>query len=130
MRFPTPQNKNTIWTLGKHMHELGLCAEMVRTLEDIMKKEKLSSIKEISLDIGEATGVLPRFMTECWAEASKESKLKGSALKINLIPARGICQHCHTEYELSKHNKCPECGYGEMEQTSGFEFEITEIQGE
>ena len=112
------------------MHELGLCNEMVHTLEDLMKKENLKSIKEITVEIGEITGVLPRYMKECWGPASEGTLLEGAALKIDFIPAKARCKNCGEEYLTSNNPKCPNCGSEDKELENGFEFEIAEIKGE
>ena len=39
------------------MHELGLCTEMVRTLEDLMKEEGLKKISKVCVDVGEITEI-------------------------------------------------------------------------
>ncbi len=114
----------------KAMHELGLCNEMVHTLEDLMKKEKLLHIEEITVEIGEITGVLPRYMEECWGPASEGTKLAGSKLKIEFIQAKAHCKKCGKSYLVSKYQKCPFCGSEEKEFENGFEFEITQIKGE
>ena len=111
------------------MHELSLCNEMVHTLEDLMKKEKLSRIEEITVEVGEVTGVLPRYMEECWKPASESTRLEGSKLNIVYIPAKAVCKKCGEEYLTSKNPKCPKCGSDEKELLNGFEFEITEIKG-
>ena len=112
------------------MHELGLCNEMVHTLEDLMKKEGLKSIQEITVEVGEITGVLPRYMEECWGPASEGTSLEGSKLKIDFIPAKARCKSCGKDYLSSNNPKCPFCGSEEKELENGFEFEITEIKGE
>ncbi len=113
------------------MHELGLCAEMVHTVEGIMENERLNKITKIKVQIGEITGVLPRFMQECWVPACEGSKLEGSELEIDFIPAKAICRKCGEEYHpiLSK-PICPKCGSTDYDFEEGFEFEIIEISGE
>ncbi len=111
------------------MHELSLCNEMVHTLEDLMKKEKLSRIESVTVEIGEITGVLPRYMEECWGPASENTRLEGAKLNIVFIPAKALCKKCGEEYLCSSNKKCPKCGGEEKEILNGFEFEITEIQG-
>lgn len=112
------------------MHELGLCNEMVHTLENLMRKEGLARIEEITVQIGEITGVLPRYMEECWGPASEGTALEGSKLKIEFIHAKALCKKCGKSYPASEHQKCPFCGSEEKELENGFEFEITQIEGE
>ena len=111
------------------MHELSLCNEMIHTLEDLMEKESLSKIEEVTVEIGEVTGVLPRYMQECWIPASAGTKLEGCALKIHFVEAEALCSSCGKEYALKNHPSCPYCGSEKREIQKGFEFEITEIKG-
>ena len=113
------------------MHELGLCTEMVRTLEDLMKEEGIKKISKVCVDVGEITGVLPRCMEECWGPACEGSPLEGAKLKINFLPAKAVCRRCGEAFH-PEHGKgaCPKCGSELYDLENGFEFEITEISGE
>lgn len=112
------------------MHELGLCSEMVHTLEELMDKEHLTEIHSVTVQIGEVTGVLPRYMMECWPAAIEGTRLDGSELKIDWVNAKGMCRHCDTEFLVSQNKgHCPKCGSEDYDLETGFEFEITEIHG-
>lgn len=104
---------------------------MVRTLEELMKDEGLTKIEKIKVDIGEITGVLPRFMEECWGPASEGTPLEGAKLEINFLPSKGVCRNCGEVFH-PEHGKgvCPKCGSQLYDLENGFEFEITEISGE
>lgn len=113
------------------MHELSLCTEMVRTLENLMDEEGLHKIQKIKLQVGEVTGVLPRFMQDCWGPASEGTRLEGAKLEIEYLPSSARCPKCgevfHPEHGQTT---CPKCGCKDCPIEKGFEFEITEITGE
>lgn len=110
------------------MHELGLCSEMVKTLLDYMKQEKLTRIDEIELTVGEATGVVPSYMYEAFPAVVQGTKLEGSKLKLNMVKATGVCKKCGEEFALHEnHETCPFCGSREYDIERGFEYEITRI---
>lgn len=110
------------------MHELGYAVEIVSTLEDYMKKEKLSEIQAVTLTVGEATGIVPHYMMDCWPAATENTKLAKTELRIDFKKAIGQCQKCDEEYVVSKtHGRCPKCGSEDYTMLSGYEFEITEI---
>lgn len=113
------------------MHELGYAVEMIRTLEDFMRDNNLSVINEVTLTVGEATGIVPRFMHECWPAAIEDSDLiKDCKLNINFVKAMGECHECGTQFGVSESkNKCPVCGCEDYDMRTGYEFEITEIKG-
>ncbi|MCR5741667.1 MAG: hydrogenase maturation nickel metallochaperone HypA [Gammaproteobacteria bacterium] len=113
------------------MHELGYATEIVSTLEDYMVEQNLKKIHEITLTVGEATGVLPKYMYECWPAAIMDTKLSDCKLNINYIRVIARCLDCDELYEASLyHCHCPKCGSEEYTLTNGYEFEITEIKAE
>lgn len=112
------------------MHELGFATELVSTLEDLMDQENLTKISSVTLKVGEATGVVPRFLLECWPAAIEDSRLPDCELKIDYVHAVARCRDCGQEYPASSsHGKCPKCGCEDYELLNGYEFEVVEIHG-
>ena len=110
------------------MHELGYATEIVSTLEDYMKENHLTEITSVTLLIGEATGVVPHYMEECWPAAIEGSALANAKLVIDFRKAQGRCRECDELYVISDtHGKCPKCGSEEYDFQNGYEFEISEI---
>lgn len=46
------------------MHELGIVYNMLNTVKDVMKEEKLSRVDKITLQIGDKSGIIPYFIKE------------------------------------------------------------------
>lgn len=113
------------------MHELGYAIEIIRTLEDFMETEHLSVIREVTLTVGEATGIVPRFMMECWPAAIADSdKIKDCELKIKEVKAFGECHNCDKQFPIAENKRiCPFCGSEDYDMVTGYEFEISEIKG-
>ena len=113
------------------MHELGYAIELIRTLEDFMEENNLTDIHEVTLTVGEATGIVPRFMHECWPAAIEDSeKIKDCKLNINWIVSVGECHNCEKQFNIAEnHRRCPYCGCEDYDTKTGYEFEITEIKG-
>ena len=113
------------------MHELGYAVQIQETLEDLMKEQNLSVITSVTVDVGEATGVVPRFLAECWPAAIDGTRLEGCELKVNEIKAEGECRRCEKRFIVAgTHGVCPHCGAeDEYNMLTGYEFEITEIKG-
>ena len=80
------------------MHELGLCSELYDTLIDFMKTNGLTEVKEVSLKIGEATGVVPEFLLKCWPAVSEKTVLKDMIIKYDFIRVMGRCHNCDNEF--------------------------------
>ena len=113
------------------MHELGFASQIEETLVDLMKEQSLEVITEVTVDIGEATGVVPRFLLECWPAAIEDTPIQGCVLKVSEIKAKGECRRCEKTFPVTAtHGVCPHCGASdEYDMLSGYEFEITEIKG-
>ena len=110
------------------MHELGYATELVATLEELMVKEKLTEITEVTLTCGEATGIIPKYMYDCWPAAIEGTKLEKCLLKVETVPAWGRCRDCEERYVVSlTHGRCPKCGSREKKILGGQQFLIKEI---
>ena len=111
------------------MHELGYATELVSTLEDYAKENHLTKIDSVTLTVGEATGIIPRYMQECWPAAIEDSPLLAdSKLKIDFILVKARCHNCDTEFVATECNgHCPKCGSDDFDMLNGYEFEVTEI---
>ena len=48
------------------MHELGICDAILKTVDGIVKEEQLTVVHKVTLEVGMLSGVVPRFMTDCW----------------------------------------------------------------
>lgn len=77
------------------MHELGIIVHVMRTVEDVAAENNLTEIRSVTCEIGEVSGVVPEYMTDCWGYARSRSEfLKGSELKIEIIPGVTMCEDC------------------------------------
>lgn len=112
------------------MHELGLVTHIVRTIEDISIEEQLTNVSSVTLELGEVSGVIPDYLTDCWKYFRVKSELlKEADLKIFMIPAVTICEDCNRTYSTLKYKKiCPHCGSGTTYLKTGTEFNIKEIE--
>ena len=55
------------------MHELGIIVHISRTLEEVAKENQLTEIGSVTLEIGEVSGVVPEYMTDCWKYYRRKS---------------------------------------------------------
>lgn len=112
------------------MHELGVVKYIIDVLSDIAKENDLSIIGSVTLEIGEVSGIIPEYITDCWQYYRKKEPLIDSAeLKVEILPAVTICEDCNKTYETVKYGKiCPFCNSGNTHLVSGNEFIIKEIE--
>lgn len=113
------------------MHELGIVFHIADSLEKIGKDNSLKKISSVTVELGEVSGVIGDYLTDCWRwTADKSGLLKGSQMRIEVIPAVTVCEKCGRTYETVKYAKtCPYCGSSATHLTAGNEINIKEIEG-
>ena len=48
------------------MHELALCDALLKMVRDISREQALEGVRSITVRVGTLSGVVPRFLTDCW----------------------------------------------------------------
>jgi hydrogenase nickel incorporation protein HypA/HybF len=110
------------------MHELGVVIKVVKTVEGVARKNGVTRIEKLVLQIGALSSVIPRYVEECYPMAVKDTILADTRLEIDILPANGRCRSCEKVYNVLDHKGvCPDCGNEKPEMISGNEFMIKEI---
>ena len=110
------------------MHELGVVIEVVKTVENFAKKNGLTKIDTLVLQIGELSSMIPKYIEACYPAAVDGTLLQDTKLKIEILPGNAICKKCNKVFNLiENNNKCPNCGSEDWELLCGKEFMIKEI---
>lgn len=110
------------------MHELGVVIEVVKTVENFAKKNEVTQIDTVVLQIGELSSMIPRYIQACYPAAVEGTLLQDTKLEIEILPGNAICLKCNKVFNLiENNNKCPNCGSEEWEILCGKEFMIKEI---
>ena len=112
------------------MHELGIVFYIIRDVKQTAEENGVSRVSAVVMDIGEVSTVVPEYLTDCWRwAADKEDLLRGSELRINIIPAVTFCETCGKEYGTVPNGRtCPWCGSAKTFLLRGNEVEIKEIE--
>ena len=75
------------------MHELGIIVHIAKTLDQVAAENELKKIGSVTLDIGEVSGIVPEYLTECWEFYRKKNPLIAECeMKIESLPAVTICE--------------------------------------
>ncbi len=111
------------------MHELGIVFSMADTLQSYAEQNNIDEIKQVVVEIGQLSTVVPHFLKECYpAAVDKNPLLKNSELIVEIVPANGQCKECSKIYNVVRTNKkCPYCENETYDLVSGEEFQIKEI---
>ncbi len=111
------------------MHELGVVFYVIRDVKKAAEENGASRVGTVTLQIGEVSGILHDYLTDCWNWAKKkEEMLKDTELKIETIPAVTYCEDCGGKYPTVQYAKiCPYCRSENTYLLTGNEFMIKEI---
>lgn len=112
------------------MHELGIVVSIIESVEQLGAENGLTRVSSVTLEIGEVSGIIHDYLTDCWKWAVEKSPLlKGSALRINALPAVTYCEGCEQTYPTVEHGKiCPRCRSESTYLLTGNEVSIKEIE--
>lgn len=111
------------------MHELGLCDALLRLVKDVAAKEELASVEKITLEIGELSGVVPAYMTDCWAAVIDGTDYENTKLEIETVPGVARCLDCEEEFRVDlKTLRCPFCQSDKLMPISGRDMTLKEIE--
>lgn len=112
------------------MHELGIVFHIIRSVEKVAAENDLEKVSAVVLELGEVSGVVPDYLTDCWRWAAAKSELaSGSELRIETLPAVTRCGGCGADYPTVAHGRtCPRCGSGDTWLLTGNEVNINEIE--
>ncbi len=91
------------------MHEMGTVMYVIRTVNEVCERNKLSKVASVTLEIGEVSGIIPEYIENFWHWAvTKEKHLRDAELVIEPIKAVTRCGSCGKTYETVKYAKvCP-----------------------
>ena len=114
------------------MHEMGIILHLAKTLDETAEQEKLKRISEVTLQVGEVSGIMTDLFIDCWNYfRKKHPMLEECELRLETIPAVTWCDHCKRTYETVRYGReCPYCHSGETWLMKGNECVIKEIVAE
>lgn len=112
------------------MHELGIVFHIIKSVERVAAENDLEKVSAVVLELGEVSGVVPDYLTDCWKWAAAKTELvEGSELRIEMLPAMTRCDGCGRDYPTVAHGKtCPHCQSGNTWLLTGNEVNIKEIE--
>ena len=111
------------------MHEISVLNNALKTIEEVAKEQKVKSVSEIVLEVGELTGIVPGIFESFFPLLIDERPLfKEASLSIIIRPGRGLCLDCGNMYNIFKNEGCcPKCKSREKKIISGQDLIIKEI---
>ena len=110
------------------MHELGIVFHIADSLLAVGRENNLTSISSVTIELGEVSGVVDSYLTDCWRwTAEKHDLLRGCKMLIETLPAVTLCESCGKTYPTVTYAKvCPFCGSEKTHLETGNEINIKE----
>jgi hydrogenase nickel incorporation protein HypA/HybF len=111
------------------MHELSIASSVVESLTQTLCNEP-GQVISVQLRIGALSGVVPDALQFAWDLACENTRLEGSKLVIQHVPAKIWCNSCQSEAILPVVNQmlCPRCGKPTVRIVAGRELEIHSVE--
>ena len=111
------------------MHEMGIADAMVKTIDRIVKQEGAAGVRSVTVEIGDLSGVVHRFLYDCWDAVVAGTAYEGTKLLIHPVPGTAECLDCDTVFVADIESlRCPHCGGVKLKPLSGQDLTIAEIE--
>ena len=111
------------------MHELALCDAMLKMVRQVVEEEKLEGVNSLTVEVGSLSGVVPKFIEDCWVAVIDGTEFENVEIKVETLNGIAKCLDCGTEFEADLNDlKCPDCGGVKLTPLTGREMTIKEIE--
>lgn len=113
------------------MHELALAKGIIEIVRSEAKKQHFTKVEEITLRVGEYSGIIPECLEEFFPIAAAGTPAEKAVLVFLKVPARFACRTCGYTGAVDRSKACcPECGSEELRMTEGREFFVESMRVE
>ncbi len=114
------------------MHELGIVVHVINQIEELAKKNNVQKVVELTLEVGEVSGVVKEYFVDAFNWAIKKTEYMKDC-KLNLVIIQGIsyCEDCQRTYPTVEYGKeCPYCHGPHTYLTTGKDVMIKNVKVE
>ena len=113
------------------MHELGICDAILKTVDGIAREEKLIAVHRVTLEVGMLSGVVPRFLADCWQAVIDGTPYQDTLLSIETINGLARCEDCGHAFSADLEKLyCPKCAGRRLTPLTGTDLTIKEIEAD
>ena len=111
------------------MHELAVCQEMLRQVEQIAINRAAIAVDSIRVQIGPLSGVEARLLRQAFPLAAAGTLAEHARLDIELLPLRVHCRQCGADTDASPNRLiCGKCGDYHTQLLSGDELLLASLE--
>lgn len=112
------------------MHEMGIADAMMKTVDGVLEGGNVA-VRSITVEIGDLSGVVPRFLADCWEAVAAGTRYEGTKLLLHPVPTTARCEDCGTVFVADVERlHCPQCGGDKLTPLSGTSLTIAEVEVE
>jgi hydrogenase nickel incorporation protein HypA/HybF len=113
------------------MHEFTLAQNILEIVDETVKKNNVTTVKEVELEIGKLSGVEIDALETAIECLKPGSLLEYADVRMILIDGIGICRSCRHRFSPSDlFAPCPKCNSYHPEIISGKELRVKSITTE
>lgn len=110
------------------MHELGILSSLVHTIEGIVQEEGLTEVEKVVIEVGELSGIVPRYIEQCYPAAVYKTFMEKTELELVAVPGIVKCRDCGLVFNAAaNYLRCPDCGGQKLEILEGNDMIVREI---
>ncbi|MDP4121419.1 MAG: hydrogenase maturation nickel metallochaperone HypA, partial [Bacillota bacterium] len=103
-------------------------SSLVHTIEGIVQKEGLTEVEKIVIEVGELSGIVPRYIEQCYPAAVYKTFMEKTELELVVVPGMVKCRDCGQISNAAANDlRCPGCGGQALEILSGNDMIVREI---
>lgn len=113
------------------MHELALSESIVDLVLECARRESLSAVTRVVVELGAAAGVEHEALRFSFDAVTADTPARGAELVIESVPLRARCRACAAEFEPENFfDACPRCGEHGAAVLAGRELRVKSLEGE
>ena len=110
------------------MHEFSMAIEVIDLARREAEKNKAETIQEITIEVGDLSGVEADAFESALSLLIKDSILSEAIVNILRIPGKGRCNSCEYDFEMNhRMATCPKCQCFPSEIKGGDEFRVMSL---
>lgn len=111
------------------MHELSLCQNMLKVIEEQSVTQPFRRVKTVWLEVGALAGVEIEALKFGFDVAMKGSMAEGAQLEIISVAAEGVCDQCGEQVKMQQRfDACPSCGSLSVKLLAGDGLRVKELE--
>ena len=113
------------------MHEMALAKGVLDIVESYAVNNNAKKVTEITVLVGEMTGVVWESLEFCFQALSQNTMAEGAKLIMKPVPLIGRCGKCGNQEPIENYKFiCSACGSSQIQIISGRELRVESLEAE